>query len=245
VDAIPTSHRLRVANGMFVNAPLADPKSAPPEYRGRIPLTGYGKDLKPVLLSDEDSGVMHGIFVTDWDGDGREDILTASFNGLHVLLAQADGRYRRQLLHVGNSSAWPKGGSSDVCTVKAGGKRFLATIDPWHGNEFAMYTPMAGGRFERKVLDASIVEGHTVLAVDVDGDGDQEVVYGSRKEGGTLRLARWDRKAKEWNLETILDGKIGTASCAALDFNQDGRVDLACIGGASQNLMLFENRSSR
>jgi hypothetical protein len=193
------------------------------------------------VISDADSGVMHGIYVTDWNGDGRDDIFTASFEGLHVLVGQKDGSYERQFLNKGNPSAWPKGGSSDVTTVRAGGKRFLAAIDPWHGNEFAMYVP-AGGTWERRVLDASIVEGHTVLAVDLNGDGDEEVVYGSRREGGTLRKAVFDRKKKEWDTATIWDGKIGTASCAALDVEDDGRMDLACIGGASQNLVVFFNR---
>jgi len=242
VDAIPTSHRLKAANGAFINAPLSDPKTTPPEYRGKIPLTAYpAKTLKPMLINDEDSGVMHGLHIDDFNGDGRADILTASFNGIALLEAQKDGSYKRRILHVGNEQAWPKSGSSDVTVARAAGKKFLATIDPWHGNEFVIYTPQ-GKSYERKVMESALNEGHTVLAVDLDGDGDDEIVYGSRKGEVTLRYVRFDRKAKVWKMHSILDGKIATSSCVTADFNKDGRPDLACIGGSTQNLIVFENR---
>lgn len=242
IDSIPTSHRIKVANGIFINAPLADPKSTPPEYRGRIPLTGYrSPDWKPILINDEDSGVMHGIHVDDFNGDGRTDILTASFNGIALLEAQKNGTFKRRMLHAGNTSPWPKSGSSDVTVARAGGKKYLAAIDPWHGHEFAIYHPKGTG-YERQVLENELNEGHTVLAVDLDGDGHDEIVYGSRKGDVTLRFAKFDLKAKRWQTHTILDGKIATASCVTADFNADGRPDLACIGGITQNLMLFENR---
>ncbi len=242
IDAIPTSHRIKIANGAFINAPLSDPKTAPPEYLGKIPLTAYpGKTLKPTLLNDEDSGVMHGLHVDDFNGDGRMDILTASFKGIALLEAQKDGSYKRRLLHAGNEQPWPKSGSSDVTVARADGKKFLATIDPWHGHEFVIYTPK-GKSYERKVMESKLDQGHTVLAVDLDGDGNDEVVYGSRMGQVTLRYVRYDKRAKEWKIIPILDGKIATSSCVTADFNADRRADLACIGGTTQNLMIFENR---
>lgn len=240
VDALPTSHRLRVANGRFVNAPLANAASRPPEYRGAIPLVSYGKDLVRKEISTEDSGVMHGIYVTDFNRDGVEDILTASFNGIHLLEGKKDGSYSRRKLHAGNGGKWPESGSSDVTTVQAGGKQWLAAIDPWHGNEFAMYEPMGRGEYKRTVVDNTFQEGHTVLAVDLDGDGVEEVIYGSRENGGTLRVARYGKGAWKW--EAVYDGKIGTASCVSGDFDGDKKPDVACIGGASQNLVVFFNR---
>lgn len=238
IQRLPTSHRLRTVNGVFVNAPLSDPASTAPDYRGQIPLTIY-PDLVPKVISLADSGVMHGIYVTDFDGDGREDILTASFTGIHCLRAKADGNFERKLLHAGSPRAWPLSGSSDVTLVRAKGKKYLASIDPWHGNEFAIYTPERRG-YKREVLDEKLNEGHTVLAVDLDGDGNEEIIYGARREGGSLRLARLVKG--KWKIESILEGKIATASCVAADFDADRRTDIACIGSASQNLLLLYNR---
>lgn len=226
IDEISTSHRLKVANGVFVNAPLADPKSTPPGYEGKIPLTLYEKGtLKPKLINDEDSGVMHGLYVTDWNGDGRDDLLTASFKGVYLLEGQKDGRYKRRLLQAGNMS--------DVTVAKVGGTKYLATIEPWHGNQFVIYTP------ERTVLDDNIQEGHTVLSVDLDGDGDDEVIYGARAGGGALRMAKFDRKTKKWAVTPIWDGKIAANACVAADLDGDKRPEVICIGGATANLVVF------
>ena len=241
IDAIPTSHRIRIANGAFINAPLSDPKTAPPDYRGKIPLTAYPRpNLKPTLINDQDSGVMHGLSVYDFNVDGRDDLLTASFNGIALLTAKKDGTYSRRILHAGNSQPWPKSGSSEITVAKAAGKKFLAAIEPWHGNELVVYTPK-GKTYTRTVLEAKLNEGHALLSVDLDSDGNDEVVYGSRKGDLTLRYVRYDMAAKAWKIISILDGKIATSSCATADFNGDRRPDLACIGGSTQNLILFEN----
>lgn len=242
IDAIPTSHRIRVANGAFINAPLSDPKTTPPEYRGKVPLTAYPKQgLKPTLINDEDSGVMHGLNVFDFNSDGRDDLLTASFNGISLLLSKKDGSYSRRVLHPGNPAPWPKGGASEITLARAAGKKFLATIEPWHGNEFVVYTPK-GKTYTRTVLEGNLNEGHAVLSVDLDGDGNDEVVYGSRKGDVTLRYVRYDKSSKQWKIHSILDGKIATSACATADFNGDRRPDLACIGGSTANLILLENR---
>lgn len=228
IDAIPTSHRLKVANGVFINAPLADPKSKPPLYEGKIPLTMYERGtLKPKLINDEDSGVMHGLFVTDWNGDGRDDLLTASFNGVYLLEGQKDSSYKRTLLQAGNIS--------DVTVAKVGGKKYLATIEPWHGNQFVIYTP------ERLVLDDTLKEGHTVLSVDLDGDGNDEVIYGSRGGGGALRMAKFDKKTKKWAVTPIYDGKIAANSCVAADLDGDKKPEVICIGGATANLVVLHS----
>lgn len=226
IDAIPTSHRLKVANGTFINAPLADPKSTPPLYEGKIPLTSYDKALKPHLIDDADGGVMHGLYVTDYNGDGRDDLITASFRGIYLLTGQKDGSYSRRLLQPGNVS--------DVTVARVGGRKYLATIEPWHGNQFVIYGP------KRTVLDETMKEGHTVLSVDLDGDGNDEVIYGSRAGGGTLRMAKFDKKTKKWVVTSILDGKIAANSCVAADLDGDKRPEVICIGGASANLIVFQ-----
>lgn len=242
IDTLPTSHRLKVAGDCFINAPLAHATATPPEYRAPVPLTAYcGPTLERRLLNEEDSGVMHGLTVDDFNRDGRPDLLTASFNGIALLTARKDGSYLRQLLHPGNSSPWPKSGSSDVAVARVGREAFLGAIEPWHGHEFVIYAK-SGPSWQRTVLEDKLNEGHTVLAVDLDGDGAEEIVYGSRKGDLTLRYARYQPKTRNWVTTTILDGPLATSSCVTADFNADRRPDLACIGGSTQNLIVFTNR---
>ena len=75
------------------------------------------------MISTENSGVVHGIFVTDWDGNGRQDILTASFTGIHLFRYGKDARWTRTEIAKGDPAAWPKSGSSDIAVGHLGQRR--------------------------------------------------------------------------------------------------------------------------
>ena len=134
------------------------------------------------MISTEDSGVVHGIFVLDWDGDGRDAILTASFNGIHLLRFGKDGRWSRTEIAKGDPAPWPKSGSSDIAVGRLGKSRFLAAIEPWHGNQVAVYRQQ-GGRWERQVIDTTLVDGHTIAVADLNHDGSDEIIAGYRGPG--------------------------------------------------------------
>jgi len=241
IDRLPTSHRIRVANGAFINAPLTDAKAEAPDYRGHVPIVIYRPpNFARESLSDSLEGVLHGIFVVDWNGDGRDDILSASFGGIDAFESQKDGKWRREHIADGHGEPWPKCGSSDVAVGRRGKSRFLAAIEPWHGNEVAVYTE-SNGKWEREVIDATITDGHTIVTADLDRDGTDEIVAGARGAGGTVRIYSWSDG--RWN-RTVLDDKgVTAAACAASDLNGDGRVDLVCIGSATANLVWYENRA--
>jgi len=101
IDRLPTSHRLRWAdidgNGkkVLVNAPLLGSTAQAPDYRGRVPLVLYRPgEWKRELIGDANQGVQHGIFVIDWDGDGHEGILTASFSGIALNQYQKNRKWK-------------------------------------------------------------------------------------------------------------------------------------------------------
>ena len=75
----------------------------------------------------------------------------------------------------GSPDPWPKSGSSDIAVGKLEKTRFLAAIEPWHGNIVAVYT----GR-HREVIDTTLVDGHTIVTADLNGDGKDEIIAGCR-----------------------------------------------------------------
>src|ERR1700733_12706887 len=169
IDRLTTSHRLRTAdidgsgNRVVVDAPLTGAKAEAPDYRDQTPLVFYRPgEWKRQTISTENSGVVHGIYIVDWDGDGRDEILTASFTGIHLFKFGADGRWTRTEIAKGDPAPWPKSGSSDIAVGRLGKQRFLATIEPWHGNQVAIYR-QRGGAWERRVIDDSLVDGHTIV----------------------------------------------------------------------------------
>ena len=247
IDRLTTSHRLRVADidgsgkKVVINAPLTGAKAAGPDYRDHTPLVYYRPgEWKRELISEANEGVVHGIFVVDWDGDGRDEILTASFVGLHLFKFGKDGRWTRTEISKGDPAAWPKSGSSDVAVGKVGKKRFLAVIEPWHGNQVVIYQQNKHA-WEREVIDDSLAEGHTILAVDLNHDGRDEVVAGYRGKGRSVNLYYAEGKGGHWAKQVLDDGGIAANACATADFNGDGRPDIACIGGGTSNLKWYEN----
>lgn len=247
IDRLRTSHRLRPIHlpggNAVVNAPLTGPTAEPPDYRGHIPIVMYRPPRwKREMIDDSLDGVLHGIFVFDWDGDGADDLLTANFQGLHLLRPARPGA-RPQLLNPGDTAPWPKSGSSEVLVAKLGKKRFLASIDPWHGNQVCVYF-RKGSRWERTVISSEDHDGHTLHAADLDGDGRDELIAGFRGPTRSVYYYQADRKGAKWERHAIDKGGIAAAGCAIADFDGDRRVDVACIGSATRNLKLYRNLGS-
>lgn len=240
IDRLTTSHRIRTANGMFINAPLTGAAAKAPDYRDHAPLVAYRPGMwERELVSKDDEGVVHGIFINDWNRDGRDDILTASFLGIHVNLAQADGTWKRVKIVDGDPAPWPKSGSSDISVGTLGRERFLAAIEPWHGNQVAVYRQKAGN-WVRQVIDDSLTDGHTVVTADLNRDGKDEIVAGFR--GGKQGVYIYYEEQGRWIRQVLSEGAVAAAACAVADLNRDRKPDIACIGAATHNLILYTQR---
>jgi hypothetical protein len=254
---------------VLVNFPLIGPEAKAPDYRGRVSLLMYrpGKWTREVI-TDAEEGVVHGIVVTSWDGGRRESLLSGSFLGVHLLQyharpdrlrqgsgesaaapATAEGRaydgdsghWTRTLIARGDPADWPRSGSSDVMTGYVGGERFLATIEPWHGNEVVVYR-RRGGTWRRHVIDESVVDAHTIVAGDFDGDGQDEIVVGERQGRRSVYLYRLTNAGEDaWAKQPIDDGGMAGAGCAVADLNADRRPDVVCIGTGTANLKWYDN----
>jgi hypothetical protein len=245
IDRLTTSHRLRAANidgggPVVVNAPLTGPHAIAPEYRGHAPLVYYRPgEWKRRVISEANEGVVHGLAVLDWDRDRRDELLTASFAGLHLYKLGRDKQWTRTELSKGDPAPWPKSGSSDIALGQIAKSRYLAAIEPWHGNKIVIYR-QAKGIWNRQVIDETLVEGHTILTADLNGDGRDEVIAGYRGKGRGVNVYYAGRES--WSREVLDNGGIAANACAAADLNGDGRPDIACIGGATANLKWYENQ---
>lgn len=247
IDRLPASHRLRVAyiestgKPVVINAALTGAHAEPPDYRGPTPLVYYRPGVwKRETIHPENTGLVHGIYVVDWDADGRDEILTAGFEGIRLFKFGTNGEWSRFAIAQGATEAWPKSGSSDVAVGRLGKERFLAAIEPWHGNQVAIYR-LRGAVWQRQVIDDSLVDGHTIQTADVDGDGNDEVIAGYRGKSYNLYLYHYDASSQTWLRQVLDQGGMGAAACAIADLNGDGRQDIACIGSATANLKWYEN----
>ena len=264
---IPSSHRLRWADldgdgrVELLDAPLLGRGAKDPDYKVGAPLTWFempegllrghlsAGDREPGAwtphLIDDSLTVVHGIQVLDWDGDGRDEFLTASFEGVHLFHSAGQGsslRWTKTQLGAGDQESKPRRGASEVAVGKVGNRRFLATIEPWHGEHVVVYGEgKPGALWSRHVIDDSLRDGHALACADLDGDGNDEIVAGFRGPGTSLCVYyAADSSGLNWERQT-LDTEMA-ASCVVLaDLNRDGRTDVVAIGASTANVKWYEN----
>ncbi len=264
----PVTHRVRFADidgdgrKELIHAPIFGPGSRgtaapkPAHLWAFRPPKDLAKGKWEVQKIDETLTVLHGLWVGRLDDTGRDQLLTASYEGIYRFLfdgSGASGRWRKQLISSGAEPKDAKPGSSRGASEVApgrlrNGRAFIAAIEPWHGNQVVVYTldptgpGFAGVAWQRQVLDETLSEGHVLVAADFDGDGDDEIVAGWRGGGGGLTLYDAIDGDPLHFQEAPLGRGIAAEGAAVADINGDGRLDLVVNAGRTKNLVWYENR---
>lgn len=271
IDLEPTIHRIRFAdidgNGMaLLSVPLFGRNSTPKNNWAESPLrvTAYRIPKNPARdrwmpeVLDESLHVAHNFWPIDAPDGKRQDILTASYEGVN-LLSLKNGKWTRQHLGTGNQDN-PKGkrGASEIKQGKLkNGKKFIATIEPWHGDQVVVYTEPAeqGKLWDRHVIDDKLRWGHAVTCTDLDGDGSDEIVIGVRDDpapGDKLVGRRGVRiykavgdKGASWQRQIVDNGGVAVEDLAAVDLDGDGRIDIVAVGRQTHNVRIYWNETKK
>ena len=248
IDRVPSAHRVRWADldgtgrRFLIMAPMVGLSAEPPLYDTAVPIYLYRPGAwKRELLSDELRGVLHGIYPVDLDRTGSQQLLTASFLGLRLFRPSQGAIWKSETIGRGDPDACPKCGSSEVALGHLGKQRFLAAIEPWHGNQVAIYLEGKDG-WTRQVIDDSFQNGHALAVGDLNGDGRDEVVAGYRGKGYQVYIYRAaNRKGTAWTRTPLGEGGMAAVDCKIRDFTGDGLPDIACVGASTGNIKLYEN----
>jgi hypothetical protein len=259
----PTLHRMRFADldgtgrKVLVTVPLtgrgATAKNNWAEAGVRmlahhIPADPTSADWPAELITDK-LHVPHNFQVINVSGGPGPEILTASYEGVS-LLTRAGAQWNVTPLGEGDQSNPTKNrGSSEIKIGKLrSGARYIATIEPWHGNQVVVYTQAAGAKdWKRQVLDDNLLWGHAVWVSDLDGDGDEELVIGVRdplpgKAKSGIRLYKAaDANGEKWDKVEVDPGGVAVEDATVADLNGDGRPDIIAVGRATKNVRIYWN----
>jgi len=262
-DAFPTSHHVVWADldgdgkKELLNAPLIGPASLAPTYdQDKASVFWYSQAdsfAKRHVVTTEIPGIIHRVRPVKWDSGNREQFLVASFEGIVMYRASGSGdtmKFEKIVLSKGHEEKAPRLGASDVGVGLQDGKRFFASVEPWHGNEVVVYTG-SGTTFTRRVIYDKVASGHEIAVVDLNGDGRDDIVANDnavksqRNPDGPMGgvhvfYAPEDAAKGEWTYQRLED-QAGMNSCVGVDINNDKRKDLVC-GGASGVVRWYENK---
>ena len=269
IGSEPTVHRIRwgdpTGSGkkQLVVAPLQGRGTKGPNWgegQGvRILVYSVPKDPAkepwPVEIADESLHTTHNLQLIDLNGDGKDEIVVAGWEGVFCLEREKSGRWTKTRLGEGNQAATPNKGSSEVKVGKlADGRRYIATIEPWHGFQVVVYTAPSNGKglWNRQVIDEPVQWGHAVWCADLDGDGDEELIIGQRDANKDARgrpkgpgVFVYDPIPKSsplaFNRHTVDDGGVGCEDLVAADLDGDGRPEILAGGRSTHNVKIYWN----
>lgn len=235
----------------LVVAPLSGPgEESPIDSLAPTPLVYYDPpDPTRHIITEQLSGTVHGLTLVRWDGDEREDILTAGFDGvfLHRLVSDGAGslEWRSDRIAAGRAAdETGRAGAGDIRVGRlAGGERFLATIESVHGGEIAVYRADDRGVWRRRLIDHGFELAHGFAVADFDGDGGDEIIVSdSRGAGGVFLYESHNHEnGLKWRRRQI-DDAMSAGACEPADLNSDGRTDLVCAGMLTRNLKVYFGR---
>ncbi len=141
----------------------------------------------PVEIAESSLHTIHNLQLLDMDGDHRDEIVAACWEGVFLLDRDSSGRWTKTRLGTGNQDAQPSKGSSEVKVGRLrGGIPYVATIEPWHGYQVVVYTidqetkSPTSGLWSRRVIAEPLQWGHAVWTANLDDDDDDELLIGQR-----------------------------------------------------------------
>jgi hypothetical protein len=206
-----------------------------------------GKWTREVIA--DDIHINHNVWPLDWDGDGKEEIVSAGYEGIFLLKRGADGKWGRSKIGDGDPV---KHGAGEVKVGRLpGGKRYVVTVEPWHGHSAAVYIEpdKADQPWRRQVLVENHKGGHAVWAADFSGGKVDSVIVGFRgvpegkKEDCVVYLFHpLDALGEKWEKRIIDEKGLGSEDIICADLNGDGFVDIVGVGRSTKNVKIYWNK---
>ncbi len=255
----PTTHRMRWAdtNGdgqsELIVAPLHGRGTSGPQHwvGNGVRLLAMTPPSDPVRTQwrqeviDDSFHIVHNFWVLNFDTDPADELLIASYEGVHLLDRESPGNWERIRLGQGFQGDSIRGAGEIKLGTLASGKRYIATVEPWHANHIVIYHEPAEPRaaWHRTEAVTRLNGGHALWTADLDGDKDEELAFGWRLKGSMP----YDRPGVavydpgKGDIQIVDWGGMATEDLTIADLNSDGKPEIVAAGRATHNLKIYWN----
>lgn len=207
----------------------------------------------PMKVLDESKHVSHNFEILETNAAGHTDILSASFEGAVRIQFTKDLQKTDFPQGAGHQGVAPARGSSEIRRgLWQGNDSFLATIEPWHGDQVVVYSkdpakdPLGQQPLMRRsVIDNELKWGHAVACANLDSDSDDEIVIGVRDDANAPHrcgIRVYDFQAGKWVRTIVEPGQVAVEDMVVADLDEDGRKDIIAVGRATHNAVIYWNR---
>ena len=259
----PTTHRMRWADTdgdgrrELIVAPLHGRGTSGPEHwiGNGVRLLALTPSAKPATeewnreVIDDSFHIVHNFWVLNFDADDSEELLVASYEGVHLLDRGEDGTWTPTTLGAGYPGEAIRGAGEIKLGTLASGSRYIATVEPWHANNIVIYDepPDPLATWKRRVTVERLNGGHALWTADLDGDGDEELAFGWRLKGrmpydkpgvGVYDPGTGKVQIVDW-------GGMATEDLTVADLDGDGRPEIIAAGRATHNLKIYWNEGPK
>ena len=137
-------------------------------------------------------------------------------------------------------------GAGEVRVGTLTNENFITTIESMHGTSLVAYIGEDDPR--RVVLDSTFAEGHGLATGDLLGLGRDQIVAGWRRPDARDRVGIRmyvpdDEAGTRWTTHIIDDNTMATEDVKLADLDADGKLDIIAAGRATNNLIIYWNRT--
>ena len=205
-----------------------------------------GKWTREIIA--DDIHINHNVWPLDWDGDGKDEMVSAGFEGVFVLKRGADGKWAKT--KIGDGDPEKKGAGEVKIGRLPGGKRYVVTAEPWHGHSAAVYIEpeKADQPWRRQVLVENHKGCHAVWTADLTGSkvdsavvGFRGVPEGKKEECVVYVFHPLDAAGEKWEKKVLDDKGMGSEDVICTDLNGDGKIDIVAVGRSTKNVKIYWN----
>ncbi len=249
----PTVHRmkwLKSADGKFylVVVPLHGRGNVNGEGEGaKVIAYEYPKNVNgqwPSYTLVNDMHLTHNFHLAESTDKNSNGFFLAGKEGVRFIYENFKGAEEKSGQLAGLSY-----GAGEVRIGKAASnKKFIATIEPMHGDKVVVYPQ--DDATKRIVIDNDLKEGHALAAADFLDTGSDQVVAGWRalnkdSTAGIKLYTKKDASGTQWESQWIDKNGMACEDIQVMDLNNDKKPDIVASGRSTHNLKIYWNTSKK